>query len=194
MGGTIVVNAYGNVMINGNLNITGDLAVGGVLGVNRIRATGGDLSIDLPQTDPSSTTSGFARLLIKGMNNEIVAAIDANGNISSVGNITAKSASISGDLAVSKLTIPVFHEEDFFATESAIPSSTIGQGMMPAGRRTITIANSRITNQSLIYITPISSTNNQVLYVLDKVPSLSFTVALDTPLSTNVDFNWWIIN
>jgi hypothetical protein len=58
----------------------------------------------------------------------------------------------------------------------------------------ITIANTRVTADSLIYITPVSSTDNQVLYVLDKLPGASFTVALDSPLSQPAEFNWWIIN
>jgi cytoskeletal protein CcmA (bactofilin family) len=194
MGGTIVVNTLGNVVINGNLNLTGDLTVGGVLGVNHIRAANGDLTIDLPQTNPDSTTSGFAKLIVIGANNQTVASIDANGNISSEGNITARSATISGDLSVSKLAIPAFSEGNLSATDSANTSSTIGQGTLLAGLRSITIANTRVTAQSLIYITPITSTGNQVLYVSDKVPGLSFTVAIDSPLSAPVEFNWWIIN
>ena len=82
MGGVVVVNTLGNVIINGNMNITGDLAVNGVLGAHHIRADGETLTIDLPQIDPSSTTSGFARLLIRGKDNTTVASIDAEGNIS----------------------------------------------------------------------------------------------------------------
>jgi hypothetical protein len=43
MGGTIVINATGNVMINGNLNITGDLAVSGAV-ISLLRTRTGTLS------------------------------------------------------------------------------------------------------------------------------------------------------
>ena len=68
------------------------------------------------------------------------------------------------------------------------------RGVIPAGSRSIMIANERVTANSLIYITPITSTYNQVLYVSDKNPGTSFTVSLDTPLPANAEFNWWIVN
>jgi hypothetical protein len=155
--------------------------------VSTIHSNGSDVSIDLTQ-GPQATPSGFAQLLIKGANNQTVAAIDASGSASFTGTLTSdtlntRQASVSGELNIDKLNI---------ANQTG--GATIGQGVMPAGFRTITIANTRITDQSLIYVTPVSSTANQVLYILDKVPGTSFTVALDQPVSLNVEFNWWIIN
>ena len=194
MGGVVVVNTLGNVIINGNMNITGDLAVRGVLGTSNLQALDDTLSINLAHVDPSSTTSGFARLNILGRNNAVVTSIDAEGNIQTNANISARSATISGTLAINKLTIPTNFVGDLTASESAQLDATIGTGVIPAGLTSISIANTFVTDKSLIYITPVSSTGNQVLYILDKLPGVSFTVALDTPLTTNAEFNWWIVN
>jgi hypothetical protein len=197
MDGTVVVTTDGAVMINGNLNITGNLNVGGVLGVSTIHSNGDTISIDLTQ-GPSSTPSGFAQLLIKGANNQTVASIDASGSASFTGTLSSdtintRQASVSGELNIDKLNV-TNQTNGTTITSGDSTQSTIGQGVMPAGLRTITIANTRVTAQSMIYVTPVSSTNNQVLYILDKTPGTSFTVALDRAISTDVEFNWWIIN
>jgi hypothetical protein len=51
-----------------------------------------------------------------------------------------------------------------------------------------------VTASSLIYVTPLSSTNNQVLFVKEKREHDGFTVAIDSALSQDIRFNWWIVN
>ena len=74
------------------------------------------------------------------------------------------------------------------------------------------IHNTKVTPNSMVYLTPTGSTNNQVVYVKNKVTTPTptvpatasasasplsdsyFTIALDTPLTKDVAINWWIIN
>ncbi len=198
MGGTMIITTNGNVMINGNLELTGNLNIGGVLGANTISPNGADLSFNLSKYDTESSTSSFAKLVFKGELGKEVGSIDASGsaNFAAVKtqSLDATGASVSGTLYVDRLTIPTKFDGALTATESATTQATIGQGTIPAGTGSITIANARVTDQSLIYITPITSTGNQVLYVAQKVAGTSFTVALDTALTQPVEFNWWIVN
>ncbi len=70
------------------------------------------------------------------------------------------------------------------------------------------INNPKITDQSLIYITPISDTANKVLFVKSKQANIIceenesecvnkdgwFKIAIDMPINQEIKFNWWIIN
>ena len=50
------------------------------------------------------------------------------------------------------------------------------------------------TGKSLIYLTPTSPTQNQVLYLKTKKAGDSFTVAIDQSIVTDIQFQYWIIN
>ena len=84
--------------------------------------------------------------------------------------------------------------DDTTATLSATSSATIGEATLPAGITTVSIETTAVTDQSLIYVTPQSSTNNQVLYVKTKSPGFGFTVNIDAAITKGVKFNWWIVN
>ncbi|KKP36848.1 MAG: hypothetical protein UR27_C0012G0005 [Candidatus Peregrinibacteria bacterium GW2011_GWA2_33_10] len=107
--------------------------------------------------------------------------VDEQGNITASGSATFAKLNISG-------------MDDATATVSATSSATIGEATMSAGVKTISIETTAVTDQSLIYVTPQSSTNNQVLYVKTKTPGIGFTVNIDTAISKDVKFNWWIVN
>lgn len=83
----------------------------------------------------------------------------------------------------------------------AIASDNAGQATLPANNTEIIIPSDQVEANSMIYVTPINSTNNQVLYVKNKTiddPSTtaneaSFSVAVDFALGQDVKFNWWIV-
>ncbi|NLD66892.1 MAG: hypothetical protein GX648_10025, partial [Crenarchaeota archaeon] len=78
-------------------------------------------------------------------------------------------------------------------------NATAGTAALPASQQTLTITNSNVTDQSLIYITPTSNTYNKVIYVKGKtghnnMTPGSFTVSINSPIPYPIEFNWWIIN
>ena len=189
MDGTLLVDAMGQVTINGDLNVTGTLTASNIK-----PADGQDLTFDLSPNVPNSPNnpeSPFAKLLIKGAMGEVVASIDASG-----------SARFK-DVATSKVIIAAPAES---ATPSASISSdeittnaTAGTAVLAAGAFELKINNPNVTEQTLIYVTPASSTLNTVLYVKNKVAQTAtqdgqFTVAVDSALPSPVEFNWWIID
>jgi hypothetical protein len=187
MNGTMVIDPLGNVAINGNLSITGDLAIGGTLGVSTIRPSMENIDVSLNKT---ASSSSFGKLLVRGIDNKQVASIDASGNANLAGDITA-----SGSATVAKLNISL---SDATASsqsgQTANTAATIGTAVIPTGATTVTISTTQVTETSLVYVTPLSSTSNQVLYVKEKRKNESFTVAIDSPLDHEVQFNWWIVN
>jgi len=63
---------------------------------------------------------------------------------------------------------------------------------LPANTAEIKIVNPKVSQNTLIYITPISSTQNKVLYVKAKNNGW-FTIGFSDILDSDVEFNWWII-
>jgi hypothetical protein len=177
MAGTLVITTSGDVVISGNLIVTG------ILGASTIRPTVGDLTLSLEHTTASSSSeSAFGKLIVKGKEAHTV-EFDEQGNIIASGSATVARLNITNMM-------------DTLSTESAIASSsaTIGSTILAAGQTELTVFTSAVTEKSLIYVTPQSSTNNQVLYVTTKTPGIGFTVNIDTAITKDVKFNWWIVN
>jgi hypothetical protein len=189
--GTLIVTTSGDVLINGNLAVSGNLAVGGVLGVDTIAPVGNnDITVKLSRDGPDASGSAntFGKLLIKAGTGPPVATIDASGSATFAGDVTA-----SGSGTFKKLNIAT-DSSPGASDSSQITSSSAGTAILPTGLIELAIPNNQVTNNSLIYITPISSTGNQVLYLKGKEDHTSFTVGIDSPVNLDIKFNWWIVN
>jgi hypothetical protein len=177
-GGTDVNIANGTLIVrpNGSVAVTGDLSVTGVLGVNTIRPnTDNTVSIDLSDT-PATGAGSFALL---GLGKSPVATISATGD-----------ASFIGAASVAKLNITASASD----SGTQIASASAGVALLPAGTDQLTIPTTVVNATSLIYLTPQTSTGNQVLYVKQSIPGTGFTVSIDAPILSDIRFTWWIIN
>jgi len=121
--------------------------------------------------------------------------IDLAGNFTVSGNFT-----VNGSILAQKLTA----EEIKVGQLIIAVDATAGKAILPAGSTELTINSPHITTETLIYVTPIGDSQNQVLYVKSKQtcqqsegsdPSCFpwFKVAINQPLPYNLEFNWWII-
>jgi len=143
--------------------------------------------------------------------------VTVNGNLNLNGTLTAQTASVSGslfanmiaadqatitNLSTTKLNVAtesatIIAESGFgeLATSSAQVQSnaTAGTVNLPVGKTEIVITNSKLTPNSIVYLTPVGSTNNQVIYLKQKTEN-TFTIGLDQPLLNSIDINWWLIN
>ena len=115
------------------------------------------------------------------------------GTIYSMG-LDTRTATVSGTLAAGGLIIASDNPIQT-ATVSAQTSSnaTIGTATIASDSAEVVIANQKVTGQTLIYLTPISDTGNQVLYVKSKQAGVGFTVAVPAPLTNEVSFNYWLV-
>ncbi len=98
--------------------------------------------------------------------------VDANGNIVAKGEITAK-----------KITID----------ESDPASASSGNGILKAGSTTITIKTTAVHARSHFFVTPRVKTT-RVLGVSAESDSVSFTVEVVDAPTTDIPFDWWIVN
>jgi hypothetical protein len=200
LAGLMTLDENGQVLIDGDLAVAGKLEVGDTLLTNLIEPTqfGDSLQFKL------ATRSGD----VAGTNTE-----DATDS----GQITESRFEILNQDSTPTATISAQGRGSFAQginigsedlTEVSTQSATI-ESKQPSGKATvrqntlgITIKSQLVTKDSLIYVSPLGSTNNQVLYVKtqteDKPNTLEqeggFTVGFDVPASRDVQFNWWIVN
>jgi len=185
VGGKIVIDQVGNAVFNQNVTVKGSLFASLIKPVPQQ-----DLTIDLENTSLGATASSFGNLLVKGVNQEVVASIDASGSA------TFKKIVIAG----SGEPISQNLEGTVVAT-----NSTAGEAALPAGETEIMIKTNTLSEKTLIYVTPTSETNNKVLFVkakkaynpnglTDEEKEGWFKVGIDSAITSEIKFNWWIIN
>jgi len=124
-------------------------------------------------------------LLVQGVNNETVFSLDASGSAEFKGDLTASSFKIVRDAVAAEPDL----DGIIVATSSA------GIAKIPVNKSEVTIKSPFVTEKSLIYLTPIGSTENQVLYLARTKPDeQTFTVGIDGLPTKDILFNWWIVN
>ncbi len=181
---SIVISKDGGVQINANTNIAGNLTVQDSLFTS--------LLAPLPNTNmeinlAAAEEGNPAELILRGQDNQEVAAFSASGSARFQKLIIA-SEEAKSDTAV--------------VETSVVTNSTTGTATLPAGATRFTIRNTQLQADSLVYLTPTSSTQNRVLYVVNKTADnpetpeneASFVVGLDSAINQDITFNWWIIN
>jgi tetratricopeptide (TPR) repeat protein len=72
-------------------------------------------------------------------------------------------------------------------------NSLSGNSILSANQKEIIISNTQINSTSQVYITATKGGKNQNIQVLGKSEK-SFTIGLDSPISEDIEFKWWIIN
>jgi len=140
--------------------------------------------------------------------------IDGNmiitGNLNIAGDLEVKGKTKLKEVELEKLVIATTNtpEESVPATSGVGATSevntiqtnaTAGTATIPAGVPEITINNPNVTDNTLVYVTPTSSSQNNVLYVKSK-QSLAksefgkqtgkFTVGFTNPIDVDVKFNF----
>ena len=113
------------------------------------------------------------------------------------------SFSASGSGTFNKLNLSLVREALAISDVEAIATGSAGAAIVKQYRSEITIKNQNVTENSLIYITPVGNTNGKVLYLLRQTAEDplqagvegSFTVGINIPsTATDIKFNWIIVN
>ena len=83
--------------------------------------------------------------------------------------------------------------QDISVSNLTATNSLAGTGVLPTNTSSVTLHNSQLTPTSQVYLTITKGGKNQFLQVLSKSGD-SFTVGLDSPISEDIEFKWWIVN
>ena len=147
---------------------------------------GNDLAINLGNNNQLASGSGTdnSRLVINNASNSAILSINQLGDLIASGTATVSKLNINNLVQAALAVSPT----EIVATGSA------GTSVINTYQTELTIDNALVTAKSLIYITPTSNTNNQVLFLLRQVPGVSFTVGLENPSDKPLPFNWIIVN
>lgn len=118
--------------------------------------------------------------------------VDTNGDTKFMSNVE-----IAGDLTVNNIVVanninPVATESANIIEGVVTSNSTAGKAILTANSESVRINNTKVKDNSLIYVTPITSTQNRVLYVKSKGQGY-FEIGFSESLDQDVEFNWWII-
>ena len=153
-----------------------------------------DNNITTKSVDSINGTLSIQSLAIAPL--EIMAGkiiIDTNGNTKFTGNIElAGNIKIGGNIVVANNPLPESTVSAEIIEGQTSSNSIAGKAVLKAGLSEIKIVNSQLKDNSLVYITPVSSTQNKVLYVKSKAVG-EFTVGFNEAIDTDCEFNWWII-
>ncbi|OGY13660.1 MAG: hypothetical protein A3A62_03295 [Candidatus Blackburnbacteria bacterium RIFCSPLOWO2_01_FULL_44_43] len=193
----------GDLASTGNLNILGDI---NAFGTTRLAQTYVGDSLTITSSDETTflslsgnTITAFGGTLqliastqIELMNGTLI--VDATGNVKINGNLYVSGSIESKTASTESIIIASPTNSDPNTINSSTESNaTAGKATLPAGETIVTIANTNVTDSTLVYVTPNSPTGNQVLYIKNKLAGESFTVAVDNPLTQDVEFSWWVI-
>ena len=193
-----IVNIASNTMIvdslTGTVSINGNLVVSGTVLADK--ASLNQLEIGTPS---EASGSALGKLLsVYNESGRAVATIDASGSANLASLTTnmitiASSGTASDSSALSNL---------IGSTQS---NATAGVATLNSPNTELTISSPYVTGNSLVYLTPTTNTDNKVLFIQSKITcpatvlaidpncAPSFTVGIDSPASSDISFNWWII-
>src|SRR3989344_2436187 len=189
--GLIKFSSSGDIEIAGNANFAKNVTVKGTLAAGMLSPlVGDDLSVLLG--NKQNGDGQFFAITDASKQNRLT--INNQGDLHSSGSASfAQNIVASGSALLSKLNL--FSQPAYAISENEeIATSSAGTSVLKANIREITISTPFVTSGSLIYITPVGDTANQVLYLERQVPGVSFTVGVSQSLNRNIQFNWIIIN
>ena len=143
----------------------------------------GVLTIDGLDMDSSSsatinTLSGPLKLQSLGLagidilNGKVT--IDQNGNMKVLGDLT-----VSGNLTAQKLIMQ---------------GDSVGEATVSAGKVSTEVKTPLVTDKSHVFTSLRSLTGKQNLFISNLTPGVSFTVSLEEIITTDVTFDWWVVN
>ncbi|OGJ39190.1 MAG: hypothetical protein A3A82_00085, partial [Candidatus Pacebacteria bacterium RIFCSPLOWO2_01_FULL_47_12] len=186
LAGLLILSDDGTVAINGNLNVAGTIKTDTLLS-NLLQPAdfGNPFQV---QVAGISTESGEVKQSRFEIINELgtpVATISAQGKADFAGGIgvgsDTQTATSSSELTTDK---------------------TSGRAFVTAGSSEFTIHTTALSENSLVYVTPVGSTGNNVLYVksqqlddpLTPANEGQFVIGFDSITNIDVPFNWWVVN
>ncbi len=188
-----------NSLSTTDLFVTGQAAINS-LSVSESLSLGTDMVIQTTGINTLTSPLSLQSLALAPL--EIMAGkirIETNGDMTINANLYVAGKIESPEAEFEKLTTNNLIIAGTEATPSAIingnqidSNAMIGTASIPAGINEIVINNANVLENSLIYVTPTSETQNNVLYVKNKELG-KFTVGFINPLNVDVSFNWWVV-
>lgn len=217
MAGLLTLDETGQVIISGDVFIAGKLTVADTLLTDLMQPTDFTNPFQIKLATRSGQLASGADGL--GANGQVAGATTegqenqvTRSRFEIIDELGTPVATISANGRASfQAGIGIGRDSENTATGEQINTSkTTGIATLSQGSTGITIFSDTVTPDSLIYISPLGPTDNQVLYVKNSIaptpevaingvlvsPAIKgqFTIGFQGQATRNVRFNWWIVN
>jgi site-specific recombinase XerD len=178
LNGKIVIDTKGDLNVNGNASFAKNVDINGKLSAGIISPLPGKgLVFEFDQNTSSDQVE------FRSGSGSAVLSFNSQGDIQS-----------SGSGTFSKLNLNIIPEALAVNETEVIATGSAGTAQINPYKNELTINNTQVTKDSLIYITPKTNVSNQNIYILRQTEGKSFTVGISKIISKPVSFNWIIIN
>jgi hypothetical protein len=190
MAGLMTLSETGQVTMTGNLSVAGDIRTEGTLLSNLLKPTdfGSPLQMQVAGAATETGEVTESRFEIINEMSSPVATISAQGRAAFAAGLDVGADDLRAQSSTTSATVTT--------------AKTAGKATIPAGSTELVIFANAIQSESLIYVTPLGSTQNQTLYIKSQQPDNAltpesdayFVVGFDQVIDQPVEFNWWIVN
>jgi len=178
LGNLLALYPDGKVVINGDLLLSGTLYAQGL--DTKDATISGSLALGTPT---NASQSGSQLLAFYDHEGSLVSSVDNSGSADFKQIATNELIIAAGETTGSNSTI----------SGTVSSNATIGTATLPANTMEITIPSSKLDSHTLVYLTPVSDTQNQVLFVKSKQEGVGFTVAVPSTVNQDIQFNYWLV-
>ncbi len=166
-----------------------DLAVNNTLTVSQDLKSFGDTFLGKTNIAGDLTIDGTFTITNGSELNALGTLFIQNGTLANLVDFFNGAVTIdkTGTLTAQKITVP----ENKVLGATSDPS--IGSATIAVGETSVVIPNNQVTATDKIFITPRSKVGTQSLVVESITAGTSFKVSLDHALTTETNFDWWIV-
>ncbi len=187
--GSLVVNTNltvtGEALFN-NATFTGDVAIGQI----KFDSLNNDISIngmDCTNIDGTLNTALCETQTLFVMKNKAgnLNFFDGKVVINPLGEMTVEKIT-AGEVAAAKVKASEY--------QVVAGSEVSGNTQILSGQTEITIITSKVKSNSKVFVTANGDLQGKSLYISDKVDGVSFKVKLNQALTSDVNFDWFILN
>ncbi|HEV2339978.1 MAG TPA: site-specific integrase [Patescibacteria group bacterium] len=176
--GTIYIDNNGNIKFNGTATFNGKLAV------NIISPLGNDKNLNLQLgKNASGSAIAISDLSVNNASGSGIFTIDQLGNLVA-----------SGAATIAKLNFNLVQPAQALSDTEVVATGSAGTAAIAPYQTEVTIDNPNVTENSLIYISPVGNISGQTPYLRRQVAGSSFTVGIPQDTQSQTYFNWLIVN
>jgi len=181
----VVMAKDGTITTQGSLIALGGVKTNNLSAVNE----NDDISVKLGNSETENSLKN-AKLKIENSVGDEVASIDASGS-AKFKELALEQFNPATPSAAIIAASANFAKNGIYAPAIETATASAGVGILPANEQEVLIYNDRIYDNSLIYLTPVDQTDIKLSVVKKEK---YFKVVTDETSSSNVKFNWLIIN
>ncbi|KKR76517.1 MAG: hypothetical protein UU21_C0008G0024, partial [Candidatus Levybacteria bacterium GW2011_GWA2_40_8] len=184
VGGEVYIDPQGNLTVQGNARFAKDVEIQGRLLTSLISPLpGGDLVFQLDNEDGSESSQiRNSKFEIRNSTESALLSLNERGDLVA-----------SGAATFGKLNLGLVSPALALSDTELIATGSAGVAFIKPYKTEVTVVNSLVTENSLIYITPVGITL-QAPYLVRQKEDESFTVGVPTATTSEIKFNWLIIN